>query len=122
MRGGDQKAAVSIRLIIAWRQAIELGIAGQLCDRIVAERDVPDRLFIRLYETNNLKYNLRMLTKRQRQCLSLSSFGFDHEEIAGFLGIAKETVEFHLSKIRLRLNAKNTSEAVAIAYRMKEIR
>ena len=27
-----------------WKKAYELGIAGQLCDRIVKEREIPDRL------------------------------------------------------------------------------
>lgn len=47
------------RLVNGWKAAYERGIAGDLCDRIVRERDVPIRLQMRLLAAMDAPDNYR---------------------------------------------------------------
>lgn len=63
-----------------------------------------------------------MLTTTQRRTLELASFGFSHKEISELMGVSVRTVEHHLKESRERLEAKNTTHAVASAIRLNIIK
>jgi DNA-binding NarL/FixJ family response regulator len=53
------------------------------------------------------------LTPRQLEVLKLIAHGHSNEEIAGRLGLQRNTVKFHISQIFRRLGVRNRIEAVA---------
>jgi DNA-binding CsgD family transcriptional regulator len=53
------------------------------------------------------------LTPREREVLELAAVGLTAKEIAGELDIAARTVEHHLDRACVRLNAGNVPNAVA---------
>lgn len=55
------------------------------------------------------------LTPREQEILVLLSKGNDYEDVATSLGISFETVHSHLKNVRLKLEAKNTSQAITIS-------
>lgn len=55
------------------------------------------------------------LSKRQREVLSLAALGCTDREIARALTLSVHTVHEHLERVRERLEARNTTHAVAIA-------
>ena len=57
------------------------------------------------------------LTDRETEVLNLMSMGETDKGIAAALSIADGTVKKHVGRINLKLNAKNRTEAVAIALR-----
>jgi len=61
----------------------------------------------------------RTLTVRQQQVLMLMADGLTQEEIAGNLFISRSTVENHTNEIIGRLGARNSANAIAIAFRLK---
>lgn len=67
--------------------------------------------------------NLRpgRLSEREQQVLRWVATGRRQIDIAAILGLSERTVENHLRRIRLRLGAKTTAEAVRIALREGEI-
>jgi LuxR family transcriptional regulator, quorum-sensing system regulator BjaR1 len=56
------------------------------------------------------------LTSRQLQVLHLAALGYRDQDIAHELDIGIKTVEFHLARIRSRIGAANTKEAIAILH------
>ena len=54
-----------------------------------------------------------LLTPRQLEVLKLMAHGHSNEEIAGRLGLRRNTVKFHISQIFRRLGVRNRIEAVA---------
>lgn len=52
------------------------------------------------------------LTTREIECVSLAARGKRSKEIAWALSLGEKTVNFHLSRARLKLRASNTTEAV----------
>lgn len=56
-----------------------------------------------------------ILSRRQAQILSDAAHGLQSNEIAAGLGLSAQTVRHHLMATRLKLNARNTTHAVAIA-------
>ncbi|HEX7145855.1 MAG TPA: response regulator transcription factor [Gaiellaceae bacterium] len=58
------------------------------------------------------------LTKRERQVLELVAEGLGQQEIGRRLSIGTETVRAHLQKVRKRLSATTSTQAVAIALRL----
>lgn len=58
-----------------------------------------------------------MLTPAQTRALDLASNGYKIVEIAFIMGISVRTVEAHLSEARSRLDANNTTHAVAKGLR-----
>ena len=52
------------------------------------------------------------LTTREIECVSLAARGKRSKEIAWELSLGEKTVNFHLSRARLKLRASNTTEAV----------
>lgn len=61
------------------------------------------------------------LTPRQTEIITLIADGNKRNSIAKLLGISFDTVNFHLDTARIRLEAKNTVNAVAICLREKII-
>ncbi|MDP9412690.1 MAG: helix-turn-helix transcriptional regulator [Pseudomonadota bacterium] len=55
------------------------------------------------------------LTRSQRQVLELAAAGFTATEAGAELGIGRAAVEASLGRIRERLGARNSIEAVALA-------
>ncbi|MDP2355439.1 MAG: helix-turn-helix transcriptional regulator [Beijerinckiaceae bacterium] len=55
------------------------------------------------------------LGRREVQCLKLAAEGLKAKQIAVTLGIGQQTVQFHLSRAREKLNCANTVQAVARA-------
>lgn len=55
------------------------------------------------------------LGRREIQCLKLAAEGLKAKQIASALGIGQQTVQFHLSRAREKLNCSNTVQAVALA-------
>jgi DNA-binding NarL/FixJ family response regulator len=58
------------------------------------------------------------LTTRERQVLELVAEGLGQQEIGRRLSIGTETVRAHLQKVRKRLSATTSTQAVAIALRL----
>lgn len=55
------------------------------------------------------------LGRREIQCLKLAADGLKAKQIAITLGIGQQTVQFHLSRAREKLDCSNTVQAVARA-------
>lgn len=58
--------------------------------------------------------DLRVLTARQQDILSLMAEGMSSKECAQRLGISHRTIEHQLTAIRKKLNAKNMAHAIAM--------
>jgi LuxR family quorum-sensing system transcriptional regulator SinR len=61
------------------------------------------------------------LTRREREILFWIANGKSYWETAQILGIAEGTVRIHLSSIRKKLDASNTTNAVAKALFARKI-
>lgn len=61
------------------------------------------------------------LTPRETEIVSLVASGNTQPAIADLLNISCDTVNFHLDNVRLKLDARNTVNAVAICIREKII-
>ena len=62
------------------------------------------------------------LTSREIDCLSMASQGLKAKQIACMLGISEQTVQFYLSRARIRLSAGNTLQAVVRAAQLGLLR
>ena len=62
---------------------------------------------------------MRQLTKREAEILKLIAKGKTNLEIAGDLSISQQTVKNHVSKIFLKLEAKNRIQAL-LKFAFKE--
>lgn len=54
------------------------------------------------------------LTNREQEIVAFMSKGFLNKEIAEILKISKRTVETHIRRIYIKLDARNRSNAVSI--------
>ena len=61
------------------------------------------------------------LSMREIEVIMSVAEGNNQSAVAVLLGITSETVNAHLDKIRQKLDAKNTVNAVAIAFKQKII-
>jgi DNA-binding CsgD family transcriptional regulator len=61
---------------------------------------------------------LKTLTDRESEVLAFFTGGLTSKETASILNIRLTTVISHRKHIRLKLNAKNSTEAVKIAYKL----
>ena len=59
------------------------------------------------------------LTAREIEVLKLIEAGYSNQEIAGKLFISFTTVKRHISNIYTKLDAKNRTQAVAVAKELK---
>lgn len=61
------------------------------------------------------------LTRREREILAWTAFGRRQGEIAATLGLSERTIENHLRRIRKRLGATTTAQAIRVAIRTGDI-
>jgi DNA-binding CsgD family transcriptional regulator len=59
------------------------------------------------------------ITQQQRRVLALLADGLTRAEVADRLGISEHTVIAHIVSARERLNARNTTHAVALFLKME---
>jgi DNA-binding NarL/FixJ family response regulator len=59
---------------------------------------------------------LRSLTDREREVLSLVAAGLSNDEIAGRLFVSPLTAKTHVSRIMTKLNARDRAQLVVLAY------
>lgn len=64
---------------------------------------------------------MTVLTPREIEVIVSVAEGNTQSAIAKLLDISSDTVNAHLDKIRMKLNARNTPNAVSIAYKQKII-
>lgn len=57
------------------------------------------------------------LSPRQREALRLLADGCTDREIAWWMRVSVTTVERHVSDVRVKLDARNRTHAVALGYR-----
>lgn len=57
------------------------------------------------------------LSNRELECLKWMAIGYSSKQIAGELAISRKTVEHHIGSIRQKLDARNSTHAVASAIR-----
>jgi len=67
---------------------------------------------------NHAPSRMISLSKRERECLSLTANGHTSEEIAAMLGLSVHTANQHVGRIMEKLNATSRMHAVAKALRM----
>ncbi|CUY97470.1 autoinducer binding domain-containing protein [Serratia marcescens] len=87
-------------------------------DRIDASP--PARLALSLVGTAAFQA-ARRLSAREREVLSWTAIGRRQADIAAMLGLSERTVENHLRRIRQRLGAATTAQAIGVAIRLGEI-
>lgn len=63
-----------------------------------------------------------LASQREAQCLHWLSEGFDDNEIAGFLGISKRTVRFHIDNLKRKVGASRRTQILAMTFRGKRNR
>ena len=86
-------------------RAIDLVLAGRVyVDPVLARSLLDERTRSR-----------SLLTKREKEVLTLLAQGLSHDEIGQRLNISDETVRTHVRKASTRLNASTRTEAVATA-------
>jgi len=66
--------------------------------------------------------SVQALSERQLQILHLIALGHADSDVARLLSIAEVTVRSHVHHLLTRLNARNRTHAVAIAYRLGIVR
>ena len=81
--------------------------------------EVPDYTLACLKIDRNFLMHQYGLTKKERQCLSLTMEGKTAKDIAKSLSISYRTVERHISQVTYKLGCENKLQAVAKAYREK---
>lgn len=79
------------------------------------------RQAIRLLEDSDPHFE-GILSAREREVLRWSAAGRRQNEIAATLGLSERTIENHLRRIRRKLGARTTAEAVRIALRTGAIK
>lgn len=57
------------------------------------------------------------LTEREKEVLRMLAQGYGYKEIAPELGLAFDTVKRYCANIRLKLRARNSTNAVAIGIK-----
>jgi DNA-binding NarL/FixJ family response regulator len=78
----------------------------------------------KIYLSTDIQHTLRqnadreapVLTRREKEILTLIAEGHTNQEIAGLLFISAATVDTHRKNLLLKLKAKNTAALVKIAY------
>ena len=96
-----------------WCQAFENGNAGKLCDHIIKNQPVPDRLFARLTVERPPK-----LGKAEIDVLRLYAHGLKERAVAEERGTSRHTIHRQVRDAQRKLGARNLTHTVVIAMRM----
>lgn len=126
--------------IDGWKQAHEIGIAGALCDRVVATRPVPPRLLRAIFDapddqpspleiqqpkrgpiTGRDGLTVRKPTAKQLDVIRLIADGMDHAEIAAALWITTDCVNQRIARAFKWTGARNRAHLIALAIRRRWI-
>jgi RNA polymerase sigma-70 factor, ECF subfamily len=99
---------------------------GRRLELLRAEQDepanMPDAELERREETARVRAALATLNERDREALLLRAEGFDYEEIAATLGLAKGAIGTTLARARRRLvDAYRTQERARLKEREKHV-
>ena len=86
--------------------------AAERAERTARSAIIAHELHNRLEELFWQERRDMALTVREIECVSLAARGKRSKEIAWELSLGEQTVNFHLSRARLKLRASNTTEAV----------
>lgn len=101
-----------------WKWAHGLGIAGGLCDFIVRMQPVPMALadaLVAAIERDEEPMQPK-LTVREVQAVQLAADGYTGRSAAEFLGITHHTLSEHWRSILSKLEARNQTNAVYLAW------
>ena len=86
------------------RRAVRQGRRLQLYrEELPADAPAPDQEFDRLYQVMAVRAALDSLVARDREALLLKAEGFDYDEIAATLGLARGAIGTTLARARRRL-------------------
>jgi DNA-binding NarL/FixJ family response regulator len=102
----------------AWKEARRRGIDGDLCDRIVAEREPPTALLAAIFGDGPIRMQGEpFFGEREKEVLQLLACGRTEQTIAAALGTSIYTVKTQLKTVKRKLGARSTPQMVALAWR-----
>jgi len=107
-----------------------VGLATQLKDKafdaLLAERQDYLRLISQIFHSvvlsRPLAKNIRLLTDKEKEALSLAARGLHTKQIADSLGITDKAVEKRIERAMSKLDSGNRTQAVAEAIRLHILR
>jgi DNA-binding NarL/FixJ family response regulator len=102
----------AVRIIAAGEALLSPGVTRRLIAKVVAQ---PVR-------SRELPAALRELTPREREVLCLVAEGLANSEIAERLVVSPLTAKTHVSRIMLKLGARDRAQLVVIAYQTGLVR
>jgi DNA-binding NarL/FixJ family response regulator len=97
--------AQAVRLVAAGDALLAPGITR----RLIAE-------FARMGAPRSPIRKIDGLTERESEVLTLVAQGMSNQEIAGQLFVAEQTVKTHVSRILMKLDLRDRTQAVVLAY------
>lgn len=119
---GEESVAVRVALLGPRRRfgVLEASLCVGTDDIDSAERDWRGRFLLLAHVVQHSISLWRSderpnLGRREIQCLKLAGEGLKAKQIASELGIGQQTVQFHLSRAREKLDCSNTVQAVVRA-------
>lgn len=74
------------------------------------------------FVTEDFQVESSVLSQRELEVLELAAKGLQREEIAKQMGIGNETVKTYMKNVQLKLDAPNTTRAVARAFELGILR
>jgi len=123
LRGADEKSAdMQVAVIGPGRRlaVLQAALAARSADMSFTGNDWRGRFLLLAHLLSQavgalLPDTRPNLGRREIQCLKLAAEGLKAKQIASTLGIGQQTVQFHLSRAREKLDCSNTVQAVARA-------
>ena len=103
----------AIRIIAAGEALLAPSVTRRLLDRFAARLPVPE---------SDADGRLSELTDREREVLRLVARGSSNREIADQLTLAEPTVKSHISRLLMKLEARDRAQLVMLAYESGLIR
>jgi DNA-binding NarL/FixJ family response regulator len=96
----------AVRVVGAGEAFLSPAVTRRLLDRFAQEAPPAE-----------MPPGLRLVTTRERDVLALLGCGLSNPEIAARLGISRETVKTHVSRILMKLELRDRVQAVVFAHR-----